>query len=63
MTLIIRPLRPEDIPSCVSLAREGWDRRTAVAAFDELNHGASSNPYRPTFPASYDNPLRVAQHH
>jgi GNAT superfamily N-acetyltransferase len=49
MSYSIRPLRYDDIPYCVALAKDGWNQRTAGLAYNELNFGLSSCPYRPMF--------------
>lgn len=52
---MIRPLRPTDIPACLRLAGEGWDRLTAQCAQPDLESMFSSAVWKPFFYVAEEN--------
>lgn len=45
----IRPMQQSDIPACLAVTAEGWDRRTAQAAQPDFSEAFSSSAWRPIF--------------
>jgi GNAT superfamily N-acetyltransferase len=47
--MIIRPMQQSDIPQCLIIAREGWDRGTAQHAAPDFTEMFASAAWRPFF--------------
>lgn len=46
---MIRPMQQSDIPACLAVAAEGWDKKTAQMAQPDFSDAFSSAAWRPIF--------------
>lgn len=46
---MIRPMQQSDIPACLAVAAEGWDKRTAQMAQPDFSDAFSNAAWKPVF--------------
>lgn len=47
--MLIRAMQQSDIPACLAVAAEGWDRRTAQSAQPDFSDAFSNAAWKPVF--------------